>query len=259
MKFNSWSRRSLWWPETADYRCADVRFLKSPRGMAVFNTKCLSSSEKRFDAGIKGYGNGTYLNQLDARNLLVVSVSHSAAPDIFKPLLKCSIFKCISWLNGLFFGGEHRGFLKEGVKTYRMAPMSSLNSTTFFFVCASIVYARDNSKPQLSLPEKAFCITILARTSIERLRYVSKYGAAIYKHLNPTRSVIHSWKENRLQKYRCSGAQFLLSARDVTILNCLSVYRSETEVRNGTLKKKLKKKKKLKSTRTFISWTTGNC
>ncbi len=28
--------------------------------------------------------------------------------------------------------GEHRGFLKEGVKTYQMAPMSPLNSPTFF-------------------------------------------------------------------------------------------------------------------------------
>ncbi len=31
--------------------------------------------------------------------------------------LKRSVFKCISWLKGSFFGGEHRGFLKKGVKT----------------------------------------------------------------------------------------------------------------------------------------------
>jgi hypothetical protein len=30
--------------ETIDYRCADGRFLMSPRGMAVFNTRYLSSS-----------------------------------------------------------------------------------------------------------------------------------------------------------------------------------------------------------------------
>jgi hypothetical protein len=29
--------------------------------------------------------------------------SFSTALDIFNPLLKCSIFKCISWLNGSFF------------------------------------------------------------------------------------------------------------------------------------------------------------
>ncbi len=58
--------------------------------------------------------------------------SFSTAPDISKPLLKCSICICTSWLNGSFFGGEHRGFLKEGVKAYQIAPMSPLNSSTFF-------------------------------------------------------------------------------------------------------------------------------
>jgi hypothetical protein len=38
-----------------DYRCADGRFLMSPRGMAVNNTKYLSSSETRVNAGIKGW------------------------------------------------------------------------------------------------------------------------------------------------------------------------------------------------------------
>ncbi len=41
--------------------------------------------------------------------------------DNFKPRLKSSIFKFISWLNGSFFGGDDRGFLKEGVKSYQMA------------------------------------------------------------------------------------------------------------------------------------------
>ncbi len=63
--------------------------------------------------------------------------SFLTAPGISKPLLKCSILKCISWLSASFFGGEHRGFLKKGVKTYRMAPMSPLNSPTFF-VCYSL-------------------------------------------------------------------------------------------------------------------------
>ncbi len=35
--------------------------------------------------------------------------SFSTTLNIFKPLLESSIFKCISWLNGSFFGGEHRG------------------------------------------------------------------------------------------------------------------------------------------------------
>jgi hypothetical protein len=46
--------------------------------------------------------------------------------DIFKPMLKSRISE-YSWLNGLYLGAEHRGGLKEGVKTYQMAPMSPLN------------------------------------------------------------------------------------------------------------------------------------
>ncbi len=35
--------------------------------------------------------------------------------DNFKPRLKTGIFKCITWLDGSLFGGDDRGFLKEGV------------------------------------------------------------------------------------------------------------------------------------------------
>ncbi len=37
-----------------DYRSADGRFLMSPRGVAVSNTRYLSSSERRVYAGIRG-------------------------------------------------------------------------------------------------------------------------------------------------------------------------------------------------------------
>jgi hypothetical protein len=50
----------------------------------------------------------------------------------FKPRLESGIFKCISWLNGSFFGGEDQSFLKQGVKTYLMAPTSPLNYLTSF-------------------------------------------------------------------------------------------------------------------------------
>jgi hypothetical protein len=43
-----------------------------------------------------------------------VKSSFSTAPDIFKPLLKCSVFKCISWLNGSFFWGWTSGFSVRG-------------------------------------------------------------------------------------------------------------------------------------------------
>jgi hypothetical protein len=48
----------------------------------------------------------------------------------FKHRLENSIFKSISWLNSSFYGVDDRGFSKEGVKAYQMAPMSSLNSST---------------------------------------------------------------------------------------------------------------------------------
>jgi hypothetical protein len=61
--------------------------------------------------------------------------------DNFKPRLESGIFKCISWLNDSFFESDDRGFLKEGVKTYLMAPISPrLNSPTFFSGFTSIVY-----------------------------------------------------------------------------------------------------------------------
>jgi hypothetical protein len=66
--------------------------------------------------------------------------SFFTALHIFKPLLQCSIFKCISWLHGSFFGRKHWGLLKKGVKTYRMAPMSPLNVTPTFFVCTSSLF-----------------------------------------------------------------------------------------------------------------------
>jgi hypothetical protein len=50
--------------------------------------------------------------------------------DNLNPQLNSGIFKCISWLNGLFCWGW--GFLEEGVKTYPMAPMLPLNSPTYF-------------------------------------------------------------------------------------------------------------------------------
>ncbi len=40
-------------------------------------------------------------------------------------------------------GGDDQGFLKEGVKTYQMAPTLPVNSQTFLFVFTSIVYQEE--------------------------------------------------------------------------------------------------------------------
>ncbi len=54
--------------------------------------------------------------------------------DNFKPWLESDIFKCISWLNGLFFGCDNLGFRKERIVACLMAPMSSLNSPVLFLL-----------------------------------------------------------------------------------------------------------------------------
>ncbi len=41
-----------------DYRCADGRFLTSPSGMAISNTRYLPSSETRVNAGIRAWKSG---------------------------------------------------------------------------------------------------------------------------------------------------------------------------------------------------------
>ncbi len=57
---------------------------------------------------------------------------HSSGFANFKPRFESGIFKCISWLNGSFFEGDDRGFLREGVNIYQMAPMSPHDSPSFF-------------------------------------------------------------------------------------------------------------------------------
>ncbi len=126
---------------TIDYRCKNGRFL-SVSCTTTSNTGLLSSSETRVNPGIRSW-KSTYQNELDDRKPLVVSISqrseelrlHNLAGlefDNFKPRLERDIFKCISWLNGSFFGGRDWGFLGERVKTYSTASMSPPTSPTFF-------------------------------------------------------------------------------------------------------------------------------
>jgi hypothetical protein len=68
-----------------------------------------------------------YIFQNEAKSWEPGSLQHDLEMDNFKPRLERSIFKCISWLNGLFFGGWNGGLLKEGVNAYSMAPMSPLD------------------------------------------------------------------------------------------------------------------------------------
>ncbi len=77
--------------------------------------------------------------------------SFSTAPDIFKPLLKCSIFKCISyWLNGSFFGGVNIGvFWKRKSRPIEWR-QCRLSTRQLYFVCTSIVYAIYGVEPWIT-------------------------------------------------------------------------------------------------------------
>jgi hypothetical protein len=82
----------------------------SPSGVTVPNQNYLSSSEIGVNAGIED-GDRTCLNQLDVRNLIVVSNSQIVEEHLFyvpvqdltisNQRSKQSILKCISWLNEL--------------------------------------------------------------------------------------------------------------------------------------------------------------
>ncbi len=104
------------WLQSIDYRCADGRFLMSPWDTAVPKTRYLSGSETRVNAGIRGWklhlSESTSCQESAGGICFTYKVksSFSTVSDIFKPLLKCSIFKCISWLNGSFFWGWTSGF-----------------------------------------------------------------------------------------------------------------------------------------------------
>ncbi len=123
-----------------DYGCEDGRFSVSASCVTISNPDSLSSSETGVNPGIwswkhlpewarcqKAIG-GTYpTNKWRAETL-----EPGLEFNNLKPWLKCGIFNCISWLNGSFFGGDDRSFLREGVKTYETVPMSLLKSTTIF-------------------------------------------------------------------------------------------------------------------------------
>ncbi len=132
-----------------DYRCADGRFffffLVSPRGMAAANTRYLSSNETRVNAGKRGWKLHLSESNWCQESVGGICFSNkwraaSLQPLIFSNHCWNAVFSNASpSLTVRFLGVEHRGFLREGVKAYRMASMSPLNSPTFF-VYTSVVY-----------------------------------------------------------------------------------------------------------------------
>ncbi len=135
---NSWIRSSLlgyfmsvygnfWTPtSTIDYRCEDGSFLVSASCGTISDPEWLSSSETGVNPGISS--RKKHLSDWARRQKAIGGIyftkkwrAETQQPDlrfgVFKSRLKSCTFKCIYQLNSSCFGGDHRGFLKEIVKT----------------------------------------------------------------------------------------------------------------------------------------------
>jgi hypothetical protein len=117
--------------------------------VTVSNPDSLASSEIRLKPCVRSWKKGLFERARCQKTIGGIyftkkwragTLQRSLQFDNFKPPLISGIFKYISWLNDLFFGGGDRGFLKEGVKTYLMARISpALNSFFFFSFCLLIL------------------------------------------------------------------------------------------------------------------------
>jgi hypothetical protein len=133
----------------------------SPRDMAVSNTRYLSSSETRVNAGIRGSKLHLCVSTWCQESVGGICFTNKWRVASLQPLTfsnHCLNAVCSNASPGLtvrFILGENWGFLKAGAQTYRMAAMSPLNLTTIFFVCASIFYGLDGTRvtPILSQPK----------------------------------------------------------------------------------------------------------
>ncbi len=64
--------------------------------------------------------------------------------DNFKPRLESGIFKCISWLNGLFFGGWWWGFSERGSQDLSNGTHLTSYLANYLSVFTSTVYSNCN-------------------------------------------------------------------------------------------------------------------
>jgi hypothetical protein len=109
---------------------------------------------------VKRIGKSIHLNEFDAREPFVVSVSQRSEELQFKNSgLKmvssnASPGQTIRFMFDFFSEVGDGGFLKEVIKTYLIAPIPALNSPTFFSVIISIVY-------EMASIEQNVCILLL--------------------------------------------------------------------------------------------------
>ncbi len=108
--------------QTLEYRCKDGRLTVSSCCVTISNPDLPSSSETGVNPGIRSWKEhlsewarcqeaigGIYFTKKWRAETLQPGLEF----DNFKPRLKISIFKCISWLNGLFLG-RWLGFSERG-------------------------------------------------------------------------------------------------------------------------------------------------
>ncbi len=126
---------------TIYYRCEYGHSPVSTSCVTIWNPNSLSSSETGVNPEIKSWKKDLYdwarcqkaIGGIYFTKKWRAETRHPGLEfDNFKPRLKSGIFNRSPDWTVRFFGVDDRGFLKEGVKTYLMASMSSLNSPTFF-------------------------------------------------------------------------------------------------------------------------------
>jgi hypothetical protein len=136
--------------ETVDYRCVHGRFPVSTSSGKISTRESISSSgtggrsrnksckkhSSEWARCQKAVG-GIYFTKKWSAETLQPGLEF----DNLKPRPQSGIFKCTSRLNESFFFllDDDRCFLKEGVETYPMTSIWTLNSPTSFFVFTSIV------------------------------------------------------------------------------------------------------------------------
>ncbi len=172
MLYNQWAHPHPY----IDYRCDDGRFWVSASWLSSLNPALLASSETRVNFGIKSkkkkrlsesalcqqvigdiYFTETWRPEALCRGLGIL-----ASPN---PGLKWVTLNACPGRMVRFLGVENPGFLKEGVKTYLMAPMLPLNTPTFFHRRIYSLCIREESNVSQSESTYCICCNSHARTS----------------------------------------------------------------------------------------------
>ncbi len=155
-----------------DYRWEDGRVLVTASCVAFSSPDSLSSCKARVSPGIRSLKKqlsdwarcqrdigGIYFT----KKWRAETLQPGSEFDNFKPPLKSGIFNCISWLNSSFFRGDDRIFMKEGVKTYLMAP-----SRLIFFLSSHL----------WSVPSSLSCCWRLPHARSFNLDHLASYIAS---------------------------------------------------------------------------------